>query len=70
MSSVRPSTWPESLGDNSALGMMARLPPIMALCSSLEESSTVARDHTRAGAEASEAVGVVRLMVDAALLLP
>ena len=65
-----PPTWPELLGDGTTLGMMARLLPITALRLTLEESSTVARDHTRAGAEASEAVGVVRLMVDAALLLP
>ena len=56
MSSVHPSTWLESLGDNSALGMMARLPPIMALRLRLEESSTMPRDHTHTGVEASEVV--------------
>ena len=51
-----PPTWPELLGDGTTLGMMARLLPITALRLTLEESSTVAGDHTCPVTEVSEAM--------------
>lgn len=57
-SGAHPPMWPKPLGDDTTLGIMAGLPPIVALHSPLEGSSSVVVDHIRAGA------GVSRAMID------
>lgn len=57
VSGARPSMWLESSVDDTTLGMMDRLPLIMALRSPLEESSTMVGDRTHAGVDSSKAVG-------------